>query len=162
MELPTLTSIEAIIGRISALGFILADQNQIRSIANLVNTSYITVPEREWEYSVLNLRAQRANQDEGNGLRAVQTLRTSTVSAAEKIERVSGNENLHLRRKYEDDYVGAVKECVLENSNPWRKHGTMMARLVGRTVLSSLTENLIGIPLADLISQSLSGFGRRV
>jgi hypothetical protein len=163
MSLPTLASVERVIGRLSSVGLVLADAEEANRIAHMVNKKFLPVEQEKWKDQELRLHAMRADGEGGpEALRAVGDIRAPVVSAAESRLAAGGAYGPAERRLNENRLVDSVTQATVKNKSTWLKYGAIAAGYLGKTVIHSMVEQLIGIPISDMIRSAVKDTGRRV
>jgi hypothetical protein len=160
-ELPTLSSVEKIIGRLSNLGLVLASTAESEHIAHLINKKFLPVPADKWKDQDLRLDVERADgQGAPEALRAVAALRTPVLAAANTALVAGGSYGSVERRANEIRLVDEMSAALTHRKPVWLKYGSVAAIFIGKTVLDQLTRQLIGIPISDIVRSTLKGAER--
>jgi len=147
-ELPTLSSVEQIIGRISSLGLVLADSRECDRIAHLINKEFLPISHEDWKDKDLPLHVERADGPGApEALRAIRALRVPVLAATHNALTAGGA-------------YGPVEQ--LRRKPVWLQYGTLATAFIGRTVLDQLVQQIIGVPISDLIRSTLKGAERLV
>jgi len=162
-RLPTLLSVERIVGRLAGLGLVLSDTRERGKIAYLVNRSFLAVPPENWMEQELPLHVSRADGQGGpESLRAVDALRKPVLFAADAAIGAGGSYGSVDRRASEIRLVDDLTQAVETRKPVWSQFGKTAVSFLGATVLTQLVEDLIGVPLVDIIRSTLGGAGRLV
>jgi hypothetical protein len=162
-SLPTLASVERVIGRLASVGLVLADAEEANRIAHLVNKKFLSVEQEKWNDQELRLHAMRADGDGApESLRAVADLRPPVVGAAENVLAAGGAYGPAERRLNENRLVDSVTQAAFKHESTWLKYGTIAAGYLGKTVMSSIVDQLIGIPISDMLRSAVKNTRRRI
>lgn len=162
-ELPTLSSVEHIIGRLSVLGLVLADQSEGDRIARLINKKFLPLPQEMWRDQDLRLHVQRADSEGApEALQAVGALRAPVLEASDTVLKAGGAYGPAERRANEIRLVDEMSAAIIGRKPVWQKYGRVAASFVGKTVLDQLVKQLIGVPVSDLIRSTLKNADRLV
>ena len=162
-ELPTLSSVEHIIGRLANVGLVLADSDESDRIARMINKKFLPIQQEKWKDQDLSLRVERADGQGGpEALRAVGALRVPVLAATNTALAAGGAYGPVERRANEIRLVDEMSYAVTRRKPVWVQYGTIAAAFVGKTVLDHLVQQLIGIPISDFIRSTLKGAGRLV
>ena len=162
-ELPTLLTVERVIGRLSDVGLALRDIDQPKKIAGLVNKHFLPVPAERWTDAKLRLEVESAGTtDELEALQAVAALRPVTLQAADSALSAGPDYAFGLRRANENRLVTGLENAVEAKRGVWMQHARAVFRYLGTTVMGVLVEHLIGVPLADIVRTTLGGALRTV
>ena len=160
-ELPTLSSVEHIIGRLSNLGLVLAGPSEGDRIAQVINKKFLPVPQDKWKDQDLPLHVERADaKGAPEALRAVGALRVPVLAAANTALTAGGAYGSVERRANEIRLVDEMSTAITHRKPVWLQYGTIAAAFVGKTVLDQLVQQLIGIPISDIIRSTLKGAER--
>jgi hypothetical protein len=163
VTLPTLASVERVIGRLASIGLVLADDEEINRIAHLVNKKFLPFEQEKWKDQELRLHAISADGDGGpESLRAVADLRLPVVGAAESALAAGGAYGPAERRLIENRLVDNVTQAAVKHRSTWLKYGTIASGYLGKTVLKSIVDNLVGIRISDMIRSAVKDTGRRI
>jgi hypothetical protein len=159
-ELPTLTSVERIVGKLASVGLVLADPSQNDDIARLINKKFLPVRQDNWKDQDLRIRAERADGPGApEALRAVAALRVPVLSAASTALSAGGAYGQHERRANEIRLVDDMTSAVTRRKSVWVQYAPVAATFIAKTVLDELVKQLIGIPISDLIRSTIKGAG---
>lgn len=162
-ELPTLLTVERVIGRLSDLGLVLRDQAQAREIASLVNKSFLPVPADEWADVPLRLEVlSPGTPAEVEALQAVSALRPPTLYAADTALAAGPDYAFGQRRTNENRLVHGLEEAVESKRGTWERHHRAALRFLGKTVMTVVVEQLLGIPMVDIIRTTVTGALRTI
>jgi hypothetical protein len=162
-SLPTLTSVERVIGRLANVGLVLADAKEANQIARLVNKKFLPIEQEKWKDQELRLRAMRADGDGApESLRAVADLRMPVVDAAESVLTAGGAYGTAERRLNENRLVDSVTQSAVKHKSTWLKYGAIATGYLGKTVMDSIVDQLIGIPMSDMIRSAVRNTRRRI
>lgn len=162
-SLPTLASVERVIGCLANVGLVLADAEEANQIARMVNKKFLPVEQDKWRDQELRLRAMRADSDGApESLRAVADLRLPVVGAAESALTAGGAYGAAERRLNENRLVDNVTESAVKHKSTWLKYGTIATEFLGRTVMDRIVDQLIGIPISAMIRSAVRNTGRRL
>jgi hypothetical protein len=162
-SLPTLTSVERVIGRLASVGLVLADPEEANRIAHLVNKKFLPVEQEKWKDQDLRLQAMRADGDGApESLRAVSDIRVPVVGAAESVLAAGGAYGPGERRLNENRLVDGVTEAAVKHESTWLKYGAIAAGYLGKSVMNSIVDQMIGIPVSDMIRSAVKNTGRRI
>jgi hypothetical protein len=163
MSLPTLASVERVIGRLASVGLVLADDEEANRIAHLVNKKFLPIAQEKWKDQELRLHAMLADGPGGpESLRAVADIRAPVVVAAESALVAGGAYGPAERRANENRLIDTVTEAAVRHRPTWLKYGTIAAGYLGKTVMSSIVTQLTGIPLSNVIRSAIRDTGRRI
>ncbi|RCG28243.1 hypothetical protein DQ384_24230 [Sphaerisporangium album] len=159
-DLPTLASVERIVDRLAGFGLVLADPGEGDRIARLVNKRFLPVPQENWEDQELSLKVVRASgEGEPEALRAVAALRVPVLNATDVVLRHGGAYGPVERRANEIRLVDELRQAVTTRKPVWVRFGGQALRFVATTVLTQLVDQLVGIPITDIIRSTLRGAG---
>lgn len=161
-QVPTLISVENVNSRLASLGLVLRDERQLDVIARTINKRFLAVPIAEWRDVSLKVATEQLLPDYQPLLGAVNAVREPTLAGARRILDAELQGDIVRRRQDEDVLVGDVTSAVRASRSVWQSGLKTALSIVGRTVLSTLTTSLIGVPLADVIHQALGGVSRRI
>ena len=160
-ELPTLSSVERVIGRLSGLGLVLLDPAEGNRIAQVINKKFLPVTQENWKDQELPLHVERADaRGAPEALRAVGALRTPVLQAAGTALAAGGAYGPVERRSNEIRLVDTMSAAVIHRKPVWLHYGLIAMRFIAKTVLDELVRQLIGIPIIDLVRSTLKGAGR--
>jgi hypothetical protein len=160
-QLPTLTSVERIIARLSGLGLVLAQERETETLAELVNRNYLPVNPASWQNSRVELEVIQATIQDHAALSAINEIRGPILKTAETSVSAQIRKDLGSQRTAETALVDHISGIVRRDSNLWTSALAKIMRFVARTVLESLVAGMIGVPLVDLLRVTLSGAVRR-
>lgn len=155
---PTLASVERVVGSLARVGLALAREDELAKIASVINSHFLRVPADRWCDAALAVNVhllQGSASVEAAG--AVAGLRVPTLDAVSPILLAEARRNARQRREAEGQLVEALSTSVCDNRRVWEERSALAFRLIGRTVLSGLAAQLIGVPLADLIRTGVRG-----
>jgi hypothetical protein len=142
---------------------VLADPREADRIAHLVNKYFLPRDPQEWSSRKLDLNVMRADGvGEPEALRAVAALRTPTLNAADLVLRAGGAYGPVERRANEIRLVDELSQAVTQRKPIWMQYGKQAMSFVIRTALPVLVDQLVGVPVSDLIRSTLKGAGRLV
>jgi len=162
-ELPTLSSVEQIIGRISSLGLVLADSRECDRIAHLINKEFLPISHEDWKDKDLPLHVERADGPGApEALRAIRALRVPVLAATHNALTAGGAYGPVEQRANEIRLVDDMSTALLRRKPVWLQYGTLATAFIGRTVLDQLVQQIIGVPISDLIRSTLKGAERLV
>lgn len=162
-ELPTLLTVERIIGRLSDLGLALSDPEQAKKLAGVINKCFLPVAADNWVDTQVRLEVVRAGTPADlDALQAVSALRPPTLHAAGTVLAAGPDYVFGSRRANENKLVQGLEEAVEAKRGIWAQHGRSAFRFLTTTVMGVLVEHLVGIPLTDIIRTTLSGALRTV
>lgn len=162
-SLPTLASVERVIGRLASVGLVLADAEEANQIARLINKKFLPVEQEKWKDQELRLHVMRADgAGAPESLRAVADLRAPVVSAAESVLTAGGAYGPAEQRLNENRLVDSVTHSVVKHKPTWLKYGAIATGYLGKTVMTSIVNQLIGIPISDMIRSAVRDTGRRI
>jgi hypothetical protein len=162
-ELPTLSSVEHIIGRLANLGLILASSGEGDRIAQMINKKFLPVPQEKWKDQDLQVHVERADSKGGpEALRAVAALRKPVLTAANTALAAGGAYGPVERRANEIRLVDEMSNALTHRKPVWLQYGTVAAIFIGKTVLDQIVKQLIGIPISDIVRSTLKGADRLV
>lgn len=161
-HVPTLVSVESVVGRLAGLGLVVKGEQDLDALAHAINTRLLTVPVAEWRDVKLSIHSEQLRPGDQPILGAVHAVRQPTLAAAGRIMVAESRGDQVQRRGDEDVFVREVSSAVQKSGDLWRSHWKTAMGIVGRTVLTTLTNSLIAVPLADVIHQALGGVSRRV
>jgi hypothetical protein len=160
--LPTLVSVEAVIGVLANNGLVLADMNEITQISKALNKRFLAKAPADWKDTSIDLRVDRARPEQRDGLSLVQGLRTPTVQAANAVLDLGPDVPLERRRTMDEEYVREVTEQVQTKNAQWSRYFDSALSLIARTALQHLTVQLVGVPIVDIVRPIVRGAFRRV
>jgi hypothetical protein len=162
-DIPTLLSVERIIGKLAEVGIVLADSKSINSIAGAINKQFLVVPREAWKDCELKIGAETVPGDENQeGLKAVEALRRPSLAAAEAVM-VADSQNSEIAvREQENLLATSLTAAVMRHRPVWQKYAPLVFSLVAKTALGAMTHQLLAVPLTDVIQQALGGVTRRV
>jgi hypothetical protein len=162
-SLPTLTSVERVIGRLATVGLVLSDADEANRIAHLINKKFLPVEQDKWKDQELRLHTMRADGDGGpDSLRAVADLRIPVVAAAESALSAGGAYGPAERRINENRLVDSVTQAAVKHKSTWLKYGALAALYLGKTAMNSMGNQLIGVPVSDMVRSAVKNTGRRI
>ena len=162
-DLPTLLTVERVIGRLADVGLALLDTGQAKKIAGLVNKHFIPMPAERWTDAKLRLEVESAgSSDSLEALQAVAALRPPTLQAADSALSAGPDYAFGIRRANENRLVTGLENAVEARRGVWMQRARTVFHYLGTTVMGVLVEHLIGIPLADIIRTTLVGALRTV
>lgn len=161
-QVPTLVSLESVLGRLSGLGLVIQGPADLDTLARALNTGFMTVPIAEWRDVSVSVSTQQLEPADLPVLGVVQEVREPTLDAALKILKAESRKDAGQRREHEDALVQQVNGAVRQSEDVWRGNWKKAMDIVGLTVLTTLTQSLLAVPLVDVIQQALGGVSRRV
>lgn len=162
-KLPTLSSVERVIARLASVGLALEDPRETDRIAELINRKFLPVEQAKWRDQTLTLKAVRADGQGGpESLRAVAALRNPTLNAADFALTSGGAYGPVERRANEIRLVNELSQAVIHRKPVWMQYGKTAMWYLARTALPIIVEQLIGLPVSDLIRSTLKGADRLV
>jgi hypothetical protein len=162
-ELPTLLTVERVIGRLSDVGLALRDVEQAKKIAGLVNKRFLPVPAEAWIDAKLRLDVESAGTPDAlEALQAVAALRPPALQAADSALSAGPDYAFGIRRANENRLVTGLESAVEAKRGIWMQRARAVFHYLGTTVMGVLVEHLIGVPLVDIIRTTLGGALRTV
>jgi hypothetical protein len=157
-SLPTLTSVERIIGRVGTLGISLTEPDPTRRLAALVNSHYLTVEPSNWVDTEIRLAGELPDQQlDVASFRTVQGIRPIVLQGADAILRTGTEVGSPERREKETEFYEALTTVIRGERDVWESWPGRVARFVASTALGPIVTALIGVPLLDLASHALGG-----
>jgi hypothetical protein len=162
-RLPTLSSVEKIVGKLASVGLVLEKPEETDKIAHLVNKYFLPVEPAKWSDQRIKLDVVRADgEGEPEALRAVSALRGPTLNAADFVLQAAGSYGPTERRANEIQLVDNLSAAVVHRKPVWATYGKQAMSFVLKTALPTLVEQLVGIPISDLIRSTFKGAERLV
>ena len=157
-SLPTLTSVERIVGRIATLGISVAEPVLLDKLASVVNTHFLTVEPTNWVDTEVGIRGELpGSPPDTNSFRAVQSIRSPILHGADNILRTNPDAGSPERRGKEAEFLGALTTVIKRERSVWEKWPGRVARFIASTALSPIVTALIGVPLLDIANHALGG-----
>jgi hypothetical protein len=160
-EVPTLASVERIVGRLSSMALVLDAESELSRIASMVNSQFLPVRPSEWNDAHLSLDVNLTRGDDVRTLSAIAALRNPTLLASDEIMMAEQRHDVIARREQETALVDTICGAVRADREIWERRAMAAGLFVGKTVLSVLITQLVGIPLADIVRTAVKGFGSR-
>lgn len=159
-NLPTLTSVERINGRISDFGIVLADLTQLDQLARVVNVHYLSTLPANWVDTTVRLSGQLVTDElDRQALRAVRAVRTPTLQTADAMLRAESTGDWSARRPMEVKLVDTITGLVRAEKPVWQSNAAKIARYIGKTLLDLIITQMIGVPLMDILRHAVAGIG---
>lgn len=160
-SLPTLTSVERIVGRISTLGIAVAEPKLLEKLAAIVNAHFLTVAPANWVDTDVHIKGELLNAPSDTAsFRAVQSIRPPVLNAADTILRTNPEIGGQHRREQEARFLDSLTTVIRSERSAWESWPGRVARFVGSTALAPIVTALIGVPLIDVANHALAGLGR--
>jgi hypothetical protein len=158
-SLPTLTSVERIVGRVSTLGISLAEPTA--KLAKLVNAHYLLVDPTNWVDTKVCVQGELpGSSPDTESFRAVQAIRPPILEAADTILRTNPQSGGPHRREQEAQFLDSLTTVIRRERSVWESWPARVARYVATTALAPLVTALIGVPLLDVAGHALAGLNR--
>lgn len=156
-SVPTLMSVENMVGELAKLGLVLQEGRELEKIAHLVNKHFLQRPQVEWQDRFLSLETMATTGEMVPALGVVQGIRRATMESATEI--------LHQRRygdpvsahRAEDALVTSLEAVTRKDRPLFERKASWVPRLITRTALSALVSGLVGIPLEAVIHAAIGG-----
>lgn len=157
-RIPTLVTIERVFSRLSAMGLFPSDSQQGEVIGEVIHRSFYPLPPEEWQSQPLELRLNRVEDDDSAQIvSAIEDLRQPTLRASPAILDARACNQDERVREQESTLVQSLTGAAVQSASIWRERWTTALKFLGRTLLSFLVGELIGLPLADLIRPAIGG-----
>ncbi len=156
-SLPTLISIENIIGQINEKGYELASSDEINKIAGLINNYYLPNPVESWNDQHISVDANPILFEDIQHFSEIQKIRGSMIAAAHNVARFEVQQDYTSSKQVQDKAVISLARSVQASSSWWDRNKSKVLLFVGRTVLGVLIDSLIGIPLGRIVNSVLDG-----
>ncbi len=160
-SIPTLVSVEHILGRLGGVGLIPAHHQDAIKLAELVNSQFLAVSESAWREARVMLDVQRCDDEQSSeALRAVNALRDPTLASADAIVQAEARGMPGEVRRNEDQFVRSVGAAAVREKSTWARFGKTILTIAGTTVLGTLSTQLVGVPIISIAHKALAGFGQ--
>lgn len=160
-SVPTLVSVEHIIGRLGGVGLIPARHQDTIKLAELVNSQFLAVSESAWREARVVLDVQRCDDEQSSeALRAVNALRPPTLASANAIVQAEARGMPGDVRRDEDQFVRSVGAAAVREKSTWDRFGKTILTIVATTALDALSSQLVGVPIISIAQKALAGFGQ--
>ncbi|MBK8129454.1 MAG: hypothetical protein IPK53_11330 [bacterium] len=156
-SLPTLISIENIIGQINEKGYELASSDEINKIAGLINNYYLPNPVESWNDQHISVDANPILFEDIQHFSEIQKIRGSMIAAAHNVARFEVQQDYTSSKQVQDKAVISLARSVQASRSWWDRNKSKVLLFVGRTVLGVLIDSLIGIPLGRIVNSVLDG-----
>lgn len=159
-SVPTLVSVENLVGELARFGYVLHDEEQVQMLAGLVNKHFLQRPQADWDDCYLSLRTNPATSEMRPALSTVQDFRVATLQSANEIlhERRYGDAvTAHLA---EDALVTRVEQIAKTHRSAFERKPFWVPKLIARTALTALVSGLVGVPLDVILRSALGGLFR--
>lgn len=156
-SLPTLISIENIIGQINEKGYELASSDEINKIAGLINNYYLPNPVESWNDQHISVDANPILFEDIQHFSEIQKIRGLMIAAAHNVARFEVQQDYTSSKQVQDKAVISLARSVQASRSWWDRNKSKVLLFVGRTVLGVLIDSLIGIPLGRIVNSVLDG-----
>lgn len=157
-SLPTLTSVERIVGRIGTLGISVAEPPLLDKLASMVNAHFLTVDPAHWVDTEVRIAGEiPGSPPDAQSFQAVRGIRGPILHGADTILRTNPEVGSPERRGKEQEFLDSLTTVIRKERDVWESWPGRIARFVGATALGPIVTALIGVPLLDIANHALGG-----
>lgn len=149
--LPTLISTENIISFINEKGFELLNSEEAAKISTIVNLQYLSVPMSNWQDHNINIFVKKLSlsQTQYNEVKAI---RKSVITSAHQVAYYENQNDFNSSKKVQDETLAVIEKSVKKQPSWWDKHRGDIYKFLLTTVIGTLVDAIIGIPLGRFVS----------
>lgn len=152
-SLPTLISVENIVGQINSSGYELGSRDEINKIASLVNTYYLPTTKSSWSDRELTISVVPIQPEYLDVYHEIQDIREEVIRSSRDVIYYEQRNNHDSARRAEDRAVECISTSIRKRRKWWE--GGTVIRFLFKTAIPIIFDALIGIPLSVLVRSIL-------